>query len=299
MQEEGRSLCGGIGHLARGRPDVMIDHALVAQCMARMTYEARNHCFEILRFANAVPMRLEYPSTVLGPDRKRATPSLYREPIRPYDVEIDYDLWAVGDMGMKKHSVENAKPMGGFAIMYGAGLLEAKSYRFHTVVTDSTSGETLVASRAGNRVVVYRRLLRFWGKPPLGPTPLFTDNDGTWYVARDGTGTTRMNYIINHVRMLQELETSLETRAFQIDRALNPADVLASWRDPATRTRHYALLMGDPVRARKLWRESSAFKQWKPATLVPVPVKPPAVNQLAATGVSSVTPPAGPSESEA
>ena len=82
-----------------------------------------------------------------------------------------------------------------------------------TMVTESTSGETLVASRVGNRVVVYRRLLRFWGRPPLGPTPVFTDNDGTWYVARDGTGTTRMNYIINHMRMLQELESTHETRA--------------------------------------------------------------------------------------
>ena len=89
------------------------------------------------------------------------------------------------------------------------------------MVTESTSGETLVASRVGNRVVVYRRLLRFWGRPPLGPTPVFTDNDGTWYVARDGTGTTRMNYIINHMRMLQELESTHETRTFQIDRALN------------------------------------------------------------------------------
>ena len=40
-------------------------------------------------------------------------------------------------MGMKKHNVEKAKPMGGYAIMYGAGPLEAKSYRFHTMVCNN------------------------------------------------------------------------------------------------------------------------------------------------------------------
>ena len=88
-------------------------------------------------------------------------------------------------------------------------------------------------------------------------------------------------------------------RAPQIDRALNPADVLASWRDHGTRSRHYVLLMGDPAKARKLWRESSAFKQWKPATIVPVPVTPPAINPLAATANVSKITPSGPSESEA
>lgn len=105
-----------------------------------------------------------------------------------------------------------------------------------------------------------------------------------------------MNYVINHERMLQQLEAAGETRAFQIDRALNPADVLASWwRDAQTRARHYALLMGDPSKARRMWRESAAFKQWRPAKIVPVPVAPP-----------NVTPPTGvkddasfPSESEA
>ena len=299
MQEEGRSLCGGLGHLARGRPDIMIDHALAAQCMARMTYEARDHCYDMLRYANAVPMKLEYPSTVLAERPERVTPSLYREPVRPYDVEIDYDLWGVGDVGMKKHTVMKAKSMGGYAVMYGGGVLESKSYRFHTVILDSTAGETVVACRLGNRLVFYRRLGRFWGNPPLGPTPLFTDNDGTWYVARDAAGATRMNYVINHVRMLQQLETSGETRAFQVDRALNPADVLASWRDAQSRARHYTLLMGNPAKARRMWIESATYKQWRPAKIVPVPVPPPDVKSLVKPAGKPSPDKPEPSESEA
>ena len=103
---------------------------------------------------------------------------------------------------------------------------------------------------------------------------MFTDNDGTWYNARDACNTTRMTYIINHIRMLQQYEEDGETRAFQIDGALNPTDCLASWRDAGTRARHYAFLMGNPHKARKLWLESSAFKQWRPKKICPVPQPP-------------------------
>ena len=276
MQEEGRSLCGAIGHLARGRLDVMLDHALAAQCMARMSYEARDTCLEILRYANAVPMKLEFPSTV-GIRPARIEPSLYKEPIRPYEETIDFDLWGIGDVGMKKPSSPKGKSMGGFAIMYGGGALEAKSYRFHTVITDSTSGETCVASRLAIRLIFYRRLSRFFGNKPLGPTPLFTDNDGTWHIARDGASSTRMTYVINHVRLLQQTESDEEIRTFQVDRAHNPGDVLVSWRDAGTRARHYTLLMGNPAKARAMWLNSSAYKQWRPAKIVPVPTAPPAM----------------------
>ena len=70
--------------------------------------------------------------------------------------------------------------------------------------------------------------------------------------------------------------TRRQRRAFQIDRALNPSDVFASWRDAQSRARHYALLMGNSSKARRLWIESAAYKQqWRPAKIVPVPVAPP------------------------
>ena len=273
MQELGRSLVGGLGHLARGRFDIVFDHAIAAQSMARMSYEATEAAKEVLRYAASKEMRIEYPST-MGKKPYRHAPSPYREPIRPYDEEIDFELYGIGDMGMRKMETSGSKPMGGYAVMYGGGALEAKSFRFHTVITDSTSGETVVASRLGNRLLFYRRVKSFLGRPPQAPTPLFTDNDGTWYVARDATGTTRMTYVINHVKMIQQLETDSETRAFQCDTALNPADCLATWRDPATRLRHYTFIMGDPAKARRLWVESAAFKSWKQKKISPVPSKP-------------------------
>jgi hypothetical protein len=273
MQEKGRSLFGGLGHLARGRFDIMLDHALGAQQMARMTYEGYEIGKDILRYANSKEMRIEYPSTV-GKKPFRPAPSLYREPIRPYDADVDYDLYGIGDMGMKKMEIAKSKPMGGYAVMYGGGAVEAKSFRFHTVITDTSSGETVVGSRLGNRLVYYRRILTFLGRAPQGPSPSFTDNDGTWYVARDALSTTRMTYVINHVHMIQQLEQDGETRAFQIDTALNPADVLVTWRDAATRLCHYTFIMGDPAKARRLWLESAAFKSWKPKKILPVPSEP-------------------------
>ena len=37
---------------------------------------------------------------------------------------------------------------------------------------------------------------------PVGTRVQGLYNDGTWYVARDATGTTRMTYVINHVKMI-------------------------------------------------------------------------------------------------
>ena len=276
MQSENRALTGALGHLARGRFDICFDHALTAQTMARGPYEAREANREILRYANSRPMRIEFPSTV-GKKPYRPAPSLYREPIRPYDEDIDYDLFGIGDLGMRRQDIAKSKPMGGFAVMYGGGPLEAKSYRVHTVITESTSGETVVASRLGNRLVFYRRILTFLDRSPQGPSPLFTDNDGTWYVARDATNATRMTYVINHVRMLQQLEEDGETRAFQVDGALNPADCLATWREPALRARHYAFLMGNPAKARQLWVASTEYKNYKPKKIYAVPVPPAAI----------------------
>ena len=86
-----------------------------------------------------------------------------------------------------------------------------------------------------------------------------------------------MTYVINHVRLLQQTESDEEIRTFQVDRAHNPGDVLVSWRDAGTRARHYTLLMGNPAKARAMWLNSSAFKQWRPAKIVPVPTAPPAM----------------------
>ena len=108
-----------------------------------------------------------------------------------------------------------------------------------------------------------------------------------------------MNYVINHVRMLQQLESSGETRAFQVDRALNPSDVLASWRDAQSRARHYTLLMGNPAKARRMWIESATYKQWRPAKIVPVPVPPPDVKSLVKPAGKPSPLKSEPSESEA
>ena len=83
-----------------------------------------------------------------------------------------------------------------------------------------------------------------------------------------------MTYVINHVRMLEQLEADGETRAFQIDTALNPVDPLTKHLPAALRFRHYSVLMGRPSLARKLWRESKEFQNWKPKKIMPVPQPP-------------------------
>ena len=169
--------------------------------------------------------------------------------------------------------VVKSKPMGGYAIMYCGGAVDWKAHRFHTHVPDVCSGETLLASRLGQRLVFFRRLCNFAGQPRQGPTPLFTDNDGTWYTARDATNTTRMTYVINHVRILQQLEIDKEIRTFQVDGTLNITDPLSKYMKAAVRWRHYNHLAGRPTMARKLWLESNDHKMWKPKKIVPVPTK--------------------------
>ena len=50
MQDETRSLCGGLGHLSRGTCSVTFEHAWCAQGMANPTYAMREHLRESLRF---------------------------------------------------------------------------------------------------------------------------------------------------------------------------------------------------------------------------------------------------------
>ena len=164
--------------------------------------------------------------------------------------------------------------MGGYAVMLAGGTIDWRAWRFQTLTTDSTSAETLAASRLLMRIVYYRRLLQFYGIPLLGPSPCFTDNDGVWYVARDALAVTRMLYVIRHVRMIQQVEYDGEVRTFQVDGALNPADALTKWLEASTRTRHYLFLMGHPEAARKAWRASKAFQTWKPKKIEPVPRPP-------------------------
>ena len=63
-----------------------------------------------------------------------------------------------------------------------------------------------------------------------GATPLFTDNDGTWYVARDAQSTTSMTYIIRHVRFIQQAEYDAAVKVFQIDGELNPTDAFTKYK---------------------------------------------------------------------
>ena len=89
---------------------------------------------------------------------------------------------------------------------------------------------------------------------------MFTDNDGTWYVACDEANATRMTHVINHVRIHQQLEAAEEIRAFQVDTALNPEDPLTKDLAAALRYRHHVFLMGRTALGRKLWRESKKSK---------------------------------------
>ena len=148
--------------------------------------------------------------------------------------------------------------------------LEWCSFRFHTITTDSTSAETLVATRAAMRLVYYRRLLQHNRIILLGPSPLFTDNDGVWYVARDAMATTRMLYVIRHVRMLQQAEYDGEITTFQVDGVLNPTDALTKWLQARTRVHHNLFLAGYPEAARRVWQASKAFATFKPKKITPV-----------------------------
>ena len=100
--------------------------------------------------------------------------------------------------------------------MFGGALVDWKVFRLHTCTPDSTSVETLVASRLVARGVQPRGVAQFLGIVQ-GATPLFTDNDGTWYVARNAQSTTSMTYIIRHVRFIQQAEYDGVAKVFQID----------------------------------------------------------------------------------
>ena len=245
------------------------------------------------------------------------------EPVRPYDTTlvsprtatfarhsaeplVEYGLYAAVDaaQAVPGTHVANSKSMGGLAIMLGAGAIDWKAWRFHTVVVDSTSGEMLATSRAVTKLYYYRRLCTFFGLAQTRPSPLLTDNDGVWTIARDAVGTTSLIYIIRHCRFVQQAEEAGEICVGQLDGRINPTDGLTKWLPRDTRRRDNMFMMGFPIEAYKFWISTKVFKQFTPRKIVPPPAPPVDVDTVMADApvnsrVTAPTVAAGASESEA
>ena len=271
MQEKARQLNGALIHLQRGRVDVSYAAAICAQQASRMSYSGFEHLKEIARYAWANEDKVHRHC---GPHCKSLLISPRLEPIRPYEADggVEYGLYFIGDGAQKtpNESVPNSKSMGGFAIMFGGACIDWKAYRIQTCTPDSTSCETLVASRLLGRGLTPRGVIHFCGVSQEKPSPLFTDNDGTWYVSRDAASTVNMTYIIRHVRTLQQAEYDGLMNARQVDGELNPTDVLTKHKPKQQTARHFAFLMGYPELALQLWRQSVQYKTHKYKKIVPV-----------------------------
>ena len=271
MQEDGRALNGALIHLSRGRSDVTYASAICAQQASRLTYSGYEHLKELARFAWA---QEDTTMRYCGPHCKSLVIHPREEPIRPYDESglIEFGLYLIGDgaQSLPHDTVPNSKAMGGFCIMFGAGAIDWKSYRLHTCTPDSTSVKTLVASRLISRGVVPRGVAQFLGVSQERPTPLFTDNDGTWYISREAASTSSMTYIMRHVRFIQQASYDQMVKVYQIDGELNPPDALTKYKSKHDFQRHMAFIMGYPELALQLWRQCSKYKDYKYKKIVPV-----------------------------
>ena len=279
MQDEARELCGGLGHLSRGRSDVTLEHALCAQYMQRPTYEMYEHLKETLRYAVA-NADLCHTHTGLNASFLQNITRIGGEPIRPYDDTICYGLYGVADamhatpVVSDKHvaaPVAASKSLGCYAVMLGSAAVEWKTWRHHTMTVDIASGETLAGSRCAARLVYFGGVCQFLGMDMSVPPPLFTDNDGTWYVARDAQNATKMIYVVRHVRMLQDLVEKRLISVFQVDGRLNPVDALSKWLEAVHRAHHQMFLMGNARGAIQAWQNTTMYRTFKPKKLVPAP----------------------------
>ena len=239
---------------------------------SRLTYAGYEHLKEIARFAWANDDQV---MRHCGPGCKSLKLSIGREPIRPYDEGglVEYGLYLMGDgaQATPQSAVYNSKSMGGIVIMLGGGAIDWKTYRIHTCTPDSTSVETLVASRLIARGVAPRGVLQFLGVAQDRPTPLFTDNDGTWYVAREAASASSMTYIMRHIRFIQQAEYDEVVKVFQIDGELNPPDALTKYKSKPDFKRHLAFINGYPELALQLWRQCAKYKTYKYKKIVPAP----------------------------
>ena len=271
MQAEGRALNGALIHLSRGRIDTVFQSAICSQQVARLMYAGFAALKEIARYAWA---NEDKTMRYCGPKCKSLVVNPRLEPIRPYEEsgEVEYGLYLIGDgaQGQPFSNVPNSKHMAAFAVMFGGAAVAWKCYRVHTCVTDSTSLETLVASRLVARGASLRGLAQFIWVPQVKPTALFTDNDGTWYVSRDAMSTSAMTYIMRHVRFLQQAVYDDVVKVFQVDGELNPTDALTKYLPKPAWQRHLAFLMGYPEVALQLWRQDKKYESHRYKKIVPV-----------------------------
>ena len=287
IQHEARSLGGGLAHLSRIRIDISFAHSWISQGTAHPTAKHLEHFKEVLRYAWTTidhvhrhqckqGLQLHDGEVVRPYDTTLPAPRIATPERHSADTLIEYGCYGILDAAQSVPGINvvNSKSMGGLAIMLGGAAIAWKAWRFHTVVVDSTSGEMLATSRCVTLLYYHRRVNIFIGIPQDKPTPVLTDNDGVWSIAKDATGTTSLIYIIRHVRFVQQAQEHGEIKVEQVDGRINPTDGLTKWVPTATSKRDNMFLMGYAQEAYKFWVASKVFQQFKPRKIVPPPQPP-------------------------
>jgi hypothetical protein len=187
--------------------------------------------------------------------------------IAPFDPagRVMGGLYAIGDSNHQPpgEDIPSSRSMGGRAIMFACGPVAVTSKKFHTLTRSSTDGEVLVASDADMDLVYYRGIAQFLGVPQTRPSPIFTDNDATIFVAADEMSAKRLPYVIKHLRILQQSDEAGRSKMYKVMGHLNPADPLTKFieKEPGARLRHMLYLMGHHADALALWQAQSAGKK--------------------------------------
>ncbi len=108
------------------------------------------------------------------------------------------------------NSLESARSMLGYAIMWRGACIAHASRRQHSIAIDTMGAEIFAASAAVVELVLVRALLHELGELQLEATPLYSDNLSGVKVACDEGSVKRSAYAIRRVRFVQEAHAAGE-----------------------------------------------------------------------------------------
>lgn len=117
------------------------------------------------------------------------------------------------------------KPMAGYGIVIGGGLVDWKGYRLPLTPTSTCAGEYIAATRAATELVTTCDKATFLGIKVIGPPPLFCDNKSACLLSDSNTSSKRMKHIATRIAFLRELIIEKRLTMFHISTHGQFADI--------------------------------------------------------------------------
>ena len=165
----------------------------------------------------------------------------------PRGLRESYGLYVIHDNSFGT----SARPMGGYAVMYGNGAVDWSASNLKIVPNSSHEAESAQASRAAKAGIYARQLLLNNGRSVVGPTVCFGDNKSNATTSQQIGSSARTRYYERAVLLFKRAVLLLILSPVLVGTKDMPADIFTKATDKGTfiRMRNMMMNVHGPMRS--------------------------------------------------